>query len=151
MHQNEVYYVHLYSISSTYRVKINKISIKNKKFKITYKPSFAILDTASTDTYFPNNIYENIINSFNVYCSEIDNCLADTIIDANDSRYCFKISKKISFKKFINSLPTILIHMGHGNEKVFYWLPKDYLIERFNKEDNGKTYVYHCLGFSGKK
>ena len=108
------------------------------------------MDTASTDTYFPNLLYDTIINSFNVFCSEIDHCLADSFIDSLDNRYCFKISKKVSFKRFINTLPVILLHLSHGNDKVFNWMPKDYLIERFNREENGKMHMHHCLGFSGK-
>jgi len=151
LHFNELFHVKLHSISSLYKIKINKISFKAKEFHIIKEPIYGIVDTASTDTYFPLGMYEDIINSLNMYCSEIDHCLAESNIDTTDNRYCFKISKKISFKTFINSLPIIVLHLGKGKDKNFNWQPKDYLIERINKEENGKTHVLHCLGFVGKR
>ena len=118
------------SIDNLFELKIKYIKINNIKIENEY---LSFLDTSNAYTYFPKNLYEQIIANL-----LINN---DNLEEDSEYGYC-QIIKKIEDNNFYDLFHDININFGNY---IFIWKSKNYFTEfKTIKEDEIKL----CLSFN---
>ena len=137
-HKGEIKYVPLISGENNYYIDIKKISIGNKSISSENYRGF--IDSGTTISYFPKEIYNSIINKFNSICKNQTNC--GKFEDVSGMGYCgfFKTveQKQKAIKEY---WPDIIFYFNGYNYVLtgndYYY---DYTDERIGA----------CLGFEGE-
>ena len=116
------------SNDNLFQLKTNYFKINNNNINSEY---LSIIDTSADFTYFPNNLYEQIINLL----------LSDhNLLEDNDNGYCAIINKN-NENDFYDKFNDILINFGDYN---FMWKSKNYFV-KYNSEKDFEIKL--CLGF----
>ena len=93
--------------------------------------SHAFLDTGTTMTYFPQNLYLKIQNNFDNFCKkENENCFSSSFENCYSKSFLSKSDSEI-----IKTFPILKFEIENY---LFEWLPENYLIITDNEV---------CLGF----
>lgn len=124
-----------------HKISLSDIIIEDKVFDVP-KSYFTIIDSGTTISYFPNELYKNIMQKVNEYCSRINKCLGDS--HKTDIGQCFRLKENINFNQFVESMPTITFQFG--NDINFDWKPENYL---FNNTEMYDESLNLCMGFIG--
>ena len=96
-----------------------KTQFKNKK--MLKKDFKAIVDSSSSKTYLPQEVFDSLKNQFNGYCSKINTrCVQKPNFDEN---YCviYDQSKIKNLTKFFMSFPNLYVKFNNG--AILVWSP----------------------------
>ena len=140
LHNGEVKYISM-EPGQFHKVLLNDIIIEEKVFDIP-RSYFTIIDSGTTISYFPNGLYNNLMQRVNEYCSRINKCLGDS--HKTEIGQCYKLKENINLAQFIESMPNIKFEFE--NNIVFNWKPENYL---FNNTENYDKDLTFCMGFTG--
>jgi len=143
-----------------YAIYIKYIQILQEYINVSYTWR-VVIDTGSTYSYFPNQIYTKISSVLDNYCVNItssktntsdtnditnksnvtteNKCLFDIYTNENDLK-CYTKSNSTDLEYFYNLFPNIYFNLDDG--VIFTWRPSDYLMKN-NKENKGN----YCVGF----
>jgi hypothetical protein len=128
-----------------YMVDLHDIMIADEDIHIKEKYN-TIIDSGSTLTYLPRNLFNNIIKRINSYCSQIDKCLGNSFT-SNEMGLCFNAKKNVDFLKFAESMPSLKFIFG--KDIIYEWKPEFYLFDNTSLENNKKTRTRtYCTGFT---
>ncbi len=141
-HNGEIQFID-FSANGFYKVKLNDVLVEDKDFSMSKYNYYTIIDSGTTLSYFPANLYNEMEKQINIECSKIDKCLGDSF--TTQIGMCFKRKDNISFARFLESLPTITFIFE--NNTKYYWKPENYIYNytETNSNDNRST---HCIGLS---
>lgn len=120
-----------------YKVDVVSFKIENNEFFLK-KEYFTIIDSGTTVTYLPRDLFKQVIDRLKQDCNKNDNdkCLGYMHYESGD--LCIDQRYDISLDKFFNSFSTIKIKFN--SEIEISWKPENYLV--FLKE---RTY---CIGIN---
>ena len=138
-HNSNIEYVPLFPGESNFYVKLNQIKIGKEIIPVNYYRGF--IDSGTTISYFPNEIYNSIINNFNSICNNIPDKKCGKFKNVPGMGYCGFFNTKEDKQKAIEEYwPNITLNFeGHN-----YTLRGiDYSYE-YNDDKEGA-----CLGFEG--
>ena len=116
-----------YKADELYKIMLKTMHIGELHFNIKI---YAALDTGSTNTFFPKQIFDMFFLKLKEICSSPIYCIGD-ILKINDE-ICFYIQKTVSQKSFYYSMPNIVFIF----EKMRYeWKPESYLHNKDGKNE----------------
>lgn len=119
-----------YKADNLYKIQLRELIFADFKIKTSI---YGGLDTGSTNTFFPRDMFEEFFIKLKEYCSSPLVCFAE-ILKINEE-ICFIKKKGISLEGFYSSMPIFEFKFKDFSIK---WEPKSYLYD--NKEDE------FCLG-----
>ena len=141
-HNSNIEYVPLIPGESNFYVNLNQIRIGKEIIPVNNYRGF--IDSGTTISYFPNEIYNSIINNFNSICNNIPDKKCGKFKNVQGLGYCgfFKI-KEDKQKALEEYWPNITLNFeGHN-----YTLRGiDYSYEYNDDKEEGA-----CLGFEGER
>ena len=135
----DINYIPLVDSDNLYQIKVNSISVGNGTNKIETN-IIAQINTGSNTTYFPEQIYEKVMQQFNEYCSSKEGC--GKLENNNEFGVCASFTERESlFNAIYRNWPEITIYLEKNNN--YTWKPFNY-------------YAYHhkdeprlaCLNFA---
>jgi len=98
------------------------------------------IDSGTTLSYFPKNIYQLFIASINKYCEKPSKCLRrDKSFIGWDKSQCFLKLPETEMSDFYDSFPLIIFQFG--NKGTYTWFPRNYFYQ--SQEKPGASY---CIG-----
>ena len=128
---NDIKYINIFpSKDNLYQLTINYFTINNNTITKEY---LSYIDTSSNFTFFPKNLYDEIIN---IFLLENKNIKAD-----NDKGYCAIINKNEE-NNFCDKFSDILINFGDYN---FIWKSQNYFAKYTYEENDDKIKL--CFSF----
>ena len=140
---SEIKYVEYIPSSEIYELESEKIIINNNEIPTKYT---SIIDSSSTISYFPEEIFNNISMAFFMICSEYEGqCGKLKRIEGYGICSDFKNSEN-----YLNAIKYILpiIQIKFRNY-TFNWEPKNYLLNFYFK--NIKNKIRTCFGIDTEK
>ncbi len=93
-----------------------------------------MIDSGTTLSYFPNDIYNDILSYIRQYCKRFNKCMGELF--KSDLGHCFKLNKNINTIQFIESMPVLTFEFKGNNDnndnnedetKLYTWKPSNYL------------------------
>ena len=137
-HKNNIEYVPLVEGGNNFYININKIQIGDKIINNNIK---GFIDSGSTLSYFPRDIYNSVIDGFNSFCEKKGKkCGKFKIL--SDYGYCgFFNSNEEKIKVINENWPNITFYLDGYN---YVLTPSNYFFD-YNEENIGA-----CLGFEGE-
>ena len=112
-----------YKVDELYKLELESLFVGDVRISAKVP---AGLDTGTTNTYFPKEIFESFYVKLKEICSSPNFCFGD-ILKLNDE-ICFYKKKGISKENFFNSMPKFTFNF---KENVSYtWQPESYLYEK---------------------
>ena len=136
-------YIPLLDDSNLYKIKIKDITISNST--INYNGD-AVIDSTTTLTYFPENLYKEINNKFNTYC-EKNNC--GKFENIENKGYCSSFEdRETLFNTLYKIWPEIIFIFDINNKDInntiinFIWKSFNYYL-LYSSEEPKKA----CLSF----
>ena len=138
-HKTEIEYVPIIKGETNFYININKIKVGNKDINIKGYRGF--IDSGTTISYFPNDIYNSIIDAFNSICSK-NQTKCGEFKNVASIGYCgFFKSIEDKIKALNEYWPNIIIYLeGHN----YILTPNDYYY------DYTEDKIGACLGFEGE-
>ena len=142
-HKEKISYFNMEKNSFFYSLNVNNIFVNNKKlekFK-TNKFSF-IIDSGTTISYFPDEIFNEIVNNVKVICNSFEDKKGCGKYQYDkDFGPCFSFENTIKLENAIYHFwPNISFIF---NDYIYKWTPDEYV---FN--DTNKDKVRGCMGFN---
>ena len=140
-HNSKIEYVPLFPGESNFYVQLNQLKIGEEIIPINNYRGF--IDSGTTISYFPSEIYNSIINKFNSICKNIPNKKCGNFKNVPGLGYCGFFNTKEDKEKALEEYwPNITLYFeGHN-----YTLRGiDY---SYDYNENG---VGACLGFEGER
>jgi hypothetical protein len=128
-----------------YAIKLNDIQV-NKKDNFISNEYFTIIDSGTTVSYIPLELYDKIKLQIREFCSkDNDNnnknkCLGD--INESEMGICFKLNSNVEYSKFEESMPNL--NFVFENNVTYDWNPGSYLFNNTETYDRIQSY---CMGF----
>jgi hypothetical protein len=119
-----------YKSDNLYKIELKKLTFADQKIDAKI---FGGLDTGSTTTYFPKEMFDEFYVKLKEHCSSPFVCYGD-ILTINEE-ICLIKKKEVTLQKLYKSMP---IFEFKFNEFTVKWEPKSYLNDN-NKEE-------YCLG-----
>lgn len=141
LHNEEVKYLSYGDPTNKNKFLVNLQSIRIDSTFISVNKN-ALIDSGTTLTYVPEDMYNKIENTIKNFCSQENRCMGD-IYTKNNLGLCFKLRKNINTVQFLESMPTLTFTF---DENVTYdWKPQNYIYNNTNvdKKDNILNY---CIG-----
>jgi hypothetical protein len=138
-HKEEINYISYENSRNLYSVKLNDIQVNNLNLEISNE-YFSIIDSGTTVSYFPVNIFNKIKQYIYNYCSQVNKCLGDYF--ESDLGICFKLKININYIQFMESMPKL--NFIFENKINYYWNADSYL---FNDTDEREKRKVYCMGF----
>ena len=140
-HNSKIEYVPLFPGESNFYVQLNQIRIGEEIIPINNYRGF--IDSGTTISYFPNEIYDSMINSFKSICNNIPNKKCGKFRNVPGLGYCGLFNTKEEKEKALEEYwPNITLNFEGYN----YTLRGiDYSYEYNDKEEGA------CLGFEGER
>ena len=136
-HKSSISYVHQVTGNSNYYININNMKVGSDTIS-TYNYN-VFIDSGTTITYFPRQIYNSIISSFNKHCK--NKC--GKFEDVSNIGYCAMFKSKEEREKVLNNYwPKITLVLEGYN---YVLTPNDYYFGY-----NEKNKIGACLGFEGE-
>lgn len=123
-----------YEAHELYTVSLDSISIGSNKISAKYN---AGLDSGTTNTYMPKDLFDQLFRTFTEFCSIPDSCHGDLLKVGDD--ICIYKKKSYPLHLFYNSLPSIKFRLKGGY--VLEWLPQHYMSQ--NKSNLNEL----CMNF----
>ena len=122
-----------------YSIKLTDIQINKKDTQITNE-YFTVIDSGTTVSYIPTNLYNKIKTQINEFCSQLNRCLGDSF--ESDMGICFRLKTNINYLQFKESMPNL--NFVFENNVSYDWYPRSYLFNNTEKRDDTQSY---CMGF----
>ena len=139
-HKTKIEYVPFFPGESNFYIKINQIKIGEKNITPNYR---GFIDSGTTISYLPNEIYDAIINEFKSVCNKL-NGKCGSFRNVAGLGYCGTFQNEEDKKKAINEYwPYILFYFeGH----TYNLTANDYYYD-YNEGNRPGA----CLGFEGER
>ena len=139
-HKTKIEYVPFFPGESNFYIKINQIKIGEKNITPNYR---GFIDSGTTISYLPNEIYDAIINEFKSVCNKL-NGKCGSFRNVAGLGYCGTFQNEEDKKKAINEYwPYILFYFeGH----TYNLTANDYY---YDYNDGNRPGA--CLGFEGER
>lgn len=142
LHSEEIKYIPFYE-GSFYRVKLKDVVVNFKDFHINNNDYYTVIDSGTTISYFPKNLFFDFEKQLNIYCSQIDKCLGNSY--STESGICYKLKENTSYEQFISSMPNF--YFTFENNVKYVWKPESYLYLSPESEPNDTIIL--CIGLAG--
>jgi hypothetical protein len=139
-HKEPIKYTPIYD-SVLYSVKLENISIFGQALEISNQ-LYTVLDSGTTISYFPSEIFIQISNLLELFCSQSDKCIGVAQKKISEKGICFLLEKNINDNEFISSLPYIFFTFE--NNLKYNWTPENYIYNKTNVNDEQLKF---CMGF----
>ena len=118
------------------------LSINNIQIQTS---AYGFLDSGTTITYFPKEIYSKIEKEIFTHCKKVRNC-GGSFVNVQDYGPCIKFKGDREMMEGVRNWPGIVFHMKNNGEKYDYvWTPENYY---FNYTKDGL--IHGCFGFEGE-
>lgn len=117
--------------------------VDSKDFSIENTNYFTIIDSGTTISYLPKNLYSDIQKQIDYFCSQINRCMGDSF--HTEIGQCYKLKENINIIQFIESMPTFTFNFE--NDVKYNWPPESYLFNYTEFTDNDKRQTY-CIGMN---
>ena len=134
---NQIKYFPYENKKNLYSIKLQDVVI-DKKENIVSSDYFTTIDSGTTLSYFPLNLYEKLKNKTNDFIS--DKYLGK-IFDT-DMGICIKLNKNTTFSQFKAIMPTLKFIFLE--DIIYEWNPESYL---FNNTESCDILQTFCMGF----
>lgn len=142
-HSSEITYIPYYDYNRFYTVKLQDIIFNGQDLKmISYPDYYTVIDSGTTLSYLPSQLYDSVMKQFDEYCTQVNKCLGKSYTSADG--VCFTLKKNINDGQFIESMPTL--QFIFENNVSYYWKPDYYLYKQYTDSDASKK--DYCLGFN---
>lgn len=138
-HLDEIKYLSYENTRNLYSVKLMDILI-NRKDTYINSEYFTVIDSGTTVSYFPRDLYSKLKKEVNEFCSQINKCLGDSF--NSDMGICFRLKTNINYLQFRESMPNL--NFIFENDINYEWNPENYLFNNTEPSDSVHTY---CMGF----
>ncbi len=112
----------------------------NRKDTYINSEYFTVIDSGTTVSYFPRDLYSKLKKEVNEFCSQINKCLGDSF--NSDMGICFRLKTNINYLQFRESMPNL--NFIFENDINYEWNPENYLFNNTEPSDSVHTY---CMGF----
>jgi len=112
----------------------------NKKDTFIAQEYFTVIDSGTTVSYFPRDLYNKLKTKVNEFCSQLNRCLGDSF--EADMGICFRLKTNINYLQFRESMPSL--NFVFEDSVNYDWNPEGYL---FNNTDPTDTLQTYCMGF----
>ena len=136
-HKSKISYVPQISGLTNYYIKINNMKVGSDTIS-TYNYN-VFIDSGTTITYFPRQIFDSIMTSFNKYCK--NKCGKFENVDSIG--YCGMFKSKEDRAKALNKYWPNIVLVLEGYDYILS--PNDYF---FEYNENNK--IAACIGFEGE-
>ena len=121
---SEINYIDFNQNEKSYEMQTEKITINTFEIPSKY---ISIINSASTISYFPNNIFLNITSAFFAICSEYDEDQCGQLKRIEGYGLCSDFKNSFNYTNAIRYIfPTIKIKF---NNYEFNWEPKNYALD----------------------
>ena len=121
---SEINFIDFNPNGKLYEIQTEKITIKNFEIPSEYT---AIINTASTISYFPNNIFLNITSAIFAVCSIYEEEQCGELKRVNGYGLCSDFKNSFNYTNVLKYIfPTIKIKF---NNYEFIWEPKNYALD----------------------
>ena len=143
-HKEKINYIKMEKSSMFYSIAMNNIFINDRKIKSYKKSKYpTIIDSGTTISYFPKEIFDEIVKVINNICDSYENKNACGKYDYDkDLGPCFIFDDIEKMKKGVYQYwPNFSFILG--NNYNFRWTPRQY----FFNESNRKR-LRGCMGFN---
>lgn len=101
---------------------------------------FTVIDSGTTVSYFPKDIYNKLKQKTNEFCSQLNRCMGDSF--DSDMGVCFRLKTNINYLQFKESMP--VLNFVFQDNINYEWNPESYLFNNTEVNDYSQTY---CMGF----
>ena len=140
-HKSNIGYVPLIEGNNNYYIKLRDMKVGDGIISVSRFNGF--IDSGTTISYFPNEIYDSIVNEFKSYCKKNgQHCGKFQTIDSLG--YCGLFESKKQKQEALNNYWPNITFFLEGYD--FVLTPNDYF---FDYKDNNK--IGACLGFEGER
>ena len=143
-HKEKINYIKMERSSMFYSITMNNIYINDKKLNSYKKSKYqTIIDSGTTISYFPNEVYNEILETINNICNSYENGNACGKYDYDkDLGPCFIFDDLEKMNKGVfNYWPNFSFILG--NNYNFRWTPRQYFFNISNKKR-----LKGCMGFN---
>ena len=139
-HKSDIEYVPFSPGESYFYIQINKIEIGGKNITPNYR---GFIDSGTTISYFPNEIYDEIMKEFNSICNKLKG-KCGTFKNVENLGYCATFENEEDKKKALDEYwPNIFFYFeGH----TYNLTANDYYYDYVDEIRSGA-----CLGFEGER
>ncbi len=141
LHLDELKYIPFVDDSS-YTVKLQSLSLNDQKLNIDFRNFGALVDSGTTITYFPTQIFSELQNQINSFCKKTNRCMGYSK-PMGDFTLCYKMNENVNFLQFAESMP--LLTFEFANNTFYHLKPQNYLFDFKDFNGNVRESVY-CLG-----
>jgi hypothetical protein len=124
-----------------YSVKLENIIILGQALQINNE-IFTVLDSGTTISYFPSDIFNRITNLIELFCSQNDKCIGVSYKKFSERGICFVLDKNSLESEFIRTLPDIILTFE--NNLQYKWTAENYI---FNMTSLIHEQLKFCMGF----
>ena len=142
-HREKITYLDMEIYSFFYSISMDKIFVNDQKINKYEKNKYSlIIDSGTTISYFPDNIFNEIVDKIQLICNSYENKNECGKYDYdNDYGPCFLFDSLNKIDEAINKYwPNIIFILENYHYK---WTPSQYL---FN--DTNKKKIRGCMGFN---
>lgn len=142
-HREDITYLKMEKNSFFYSVKMNNIFINNLKISYYDKNKYSlIIDSGTTISYFPEEIFNEMVNKIHTICNSYENKNGCGIYEYDkDFGPCFSFESKEKMEEGIYYYwPNITFILEDYNYK---WTPDEYFFNATNKMK-----IIGCMGFN---
>ena len=147
-YKRSINYVPLLDSDTYYKIKVNCLSVENNDNNNNNSTNYikinkeAQIDTGYNITYFPENIYEQLIQQFNESCKKGGGC--GNFEQKKELGYCASFPDRESlFDAVYKKWPELSIYLE--NNQTYYWRPFNYYIYHYENKEQPRL---ACLGFA---
>jgi len=112
----------------------------NRKETSISSEYFTVIDSGTTVSYFPRDLYNKLKQTIFEYCSQLNRCLGDSF--ESDMGICFRLKININYLQFRESMPSL--NFIFENDLNYEWNAESYL---FNNTDPSDSKQVYCMGF----
>ena len=108
-----------------YKVDLISVKIETDEFTVK-KDYFTIIDSGTTITYFPSELYKQVIEKLKQNCNKNDKekCLGYMHYESGD--LCIDQRYDVNLQNFLDSFPSLILKFSENSE--ISWKPQDYLV-----------------------
>ena len=142
-HKEKISYFNMEKNSFFYSLNVNNIFVNNKKLEKYKKNKFSfIIDSGTTISYFPDDIFDEIISHAKTICNSFEDKRGCGKYEYDkDYGPCFLFENTIKLEKAVYQFwPNISFIF---DDYIYKWTPDEYMFNVTNKNK-----VWACMGFN---
>lgn len=144
-YEKNINYVPMIHSDTYYQIKVNCLTLGNNNVSnanYIKTDTIAQIDSGYNITYFPEQIYDQLIQQFNAYCKQNGGC--GNLVLNPDYGYCITFPDRESlFNTIYKNWPQLIIYLE--NNQTYLWKPFNYYVYRHDSQEGPRM---GCLGFA---